>query len=57
MPAARGFFQKPGWNSCMPVQLKINECIVIIVNIVVIVKVRRKFVSAAFFISPPTRPS
>ncbi len=41
----------------MPVQLKINECIVIIVNIVVIVKVRRKFVSAAFFISPPTRPS
>ena len=40
----------------MPVQLKINECIVIIVNIVVIVKVRRKFMSAAFFISPPTRP-
>jgi len=37
----------------MPVQLKINECIVIIVTGVVIVKVRRKFVSAAFFISPP----
>ena len=33
------FLQKPGWNSCMPVQLKINECIVIIVNIVAIVQV------------------
>jgi len=29
----------PGCNSCMPVQLKINECIVIIVSIVAVVQV------------------